>query len=277
MQRSRPLALVLSLSLSIGCGGGAAAGDAAVLGADAGAGTDAAASDSGGALADTGPTTLDTGVAVDASLRPEICDDGLDDDGDTLVDCADDDCWAEAACAASHVATLGGTLTACHDPIVRSVMDEDTACATIGTPMGSTYPTECAGEIDVTATIRFFCDASSVVRAVWILEHATLPRSQTMLGPRSFREVYYEHASILDWEHYATGASGFYGPGPMPLHEHATPDGTTIVTVRTVNPGSSLERLLGLTRIDSLIDLDRPMSMDTRTNLRVGATTFSVP
>ena len=206
--------LACSSLLVLACGGSVAPRDAtssdrdAGALADAGASVDAAASDAWAAS--------DTGVTHDAARVPEICDNGIDDDGDTLVDCADDDCWSIATCAATHVGTIATNLVACHDPIVRSVMDEDTACATIGTPMGSTYPTQCAGDVDVTATIRFFCDASMAVRAAWMLEHATLPRTQTMLGPRRFDQVRYEHASILDWEHYASGSRGTFGSGTRP-------------------------------------------------------------
>ena len=99
----------------------------------------------------------------------------------------------------------------------------------------------------------------------------------TMLGPRRFVSVYYEHTYILDWEHYSSGASGTFGSGTRPLHEAGGIDGVSIITVRAVDPGSAVERLLGLTRIHSIIDFDLPMSIDTRSNLRVGATTFSVP
>jgi len=33
----------------------------------------------------------------------EICDNLVDDDGDTFVDCDDQDCWPDAACAANNV------------------------------------------------------------------------------------------------------------------------------------------------------------------------------
>ncbi|MGQ9591173.1 MAG: hypothetical protein ACUVYA_12885 [Planctomycetota bacterium] len=35
----------------------------------------------------------------EGEVRPEICDNGIDDDGDRLVDCADPSCAANPACA----------------------------------------------------------------------------------------------------------------------------------------------------------------------------------
>jgi hypothetical protein len=161
--------------------------------------------------------------------------------------------------------------------VLRSVADEDAACPLVGTPAGSESPTVCAGEVDVTATIRFFCDAEAVVRAVWIMERALLPRTNVMLSARRFEHTYYEHSYALDYERTRMGASSFTGMGPSPLHEQRTMDGVAIVTVRNVEPGASIERLLGLARIVSIVDLDLPMSMDTRSNLRVGATQITVP
>jgi len=276
----RSVALAGAL-LAIGCGSPASANDAGNTVHDAGptedargvtdarSATDAASSDA--------RTDLDGGAPSDAAHVPEICDNGVDDDGDTEVDCDDSDCWTLSACVAAHVATLGGSLTACHDPIERSAADEDTACAAIGTPTGSSYPTECASEVDVVATIRFFCDATSLVRAVWIYERLTLPRHTTMLGPRRFESVRYDSASTLDWERYASGASTWVGTSTPPLHSVSSADSLSKITVRMVDPGSSLERLLGLYRVDSIIDFDMPMSMEMDTPLRVGATSFSVP
>ena len=256
---------------------------------DAGAAADAAGLDLGELTRDAA-ADVDAGATADGALpgdgavpsdggaaRPEVCDSGTDEDADGRIDCADDDCWSGVDCAAVHVATLTPGLTACHDPVLRSVADEDAACPAVGTPLGSEYPTVCAGEVDVSATIRFFCDADSDVRAVWINEIAVLPQRNVMLGARRFERTYYEHSFVLDYERTRMGAASFSRMGPSPLYEARTTDGVAIVTVRTVEPGASIERLLGLARIVSIVDLDLPMSMDTRSNLRVGATQFTVP
>ena len=48
----------------------------------------------------------------------EICDNGIDDDLDGLVDCDDPDCYADVDCALSsvHVATTGTDSIACGSP-----------------------------------------------------------------------------------------------------------------------------------------------------------------
>lgn len=264
-------ASILLCSLGpLGCGERRAA-------VDSGVPVDAAPSDSGGPLLDAGPGGADGGPLSDAATGPEICDNAADDDGDGLLDCADDDCWSLISCAAAQVETVVPGLTACHDPIERSADDEDAACALVGTPMGSMYTTACGTDVRITATIRFFCDTAMQVKAAWIWERATLPRTSRMLGPRQFEQTYYEYENILDWEHITSGASGYSGSGPIPVHRTGAIDGLGLLTVRPIEPGSTVERLLGLQHITSLIDLDMSMSMDTRSALRVGATTFAVP
>ena len=89
------------------------------------------------------------------------CTDGLDDDGDTLVDCDDPDCAADPACAAPATETNctdgldddGDTLVDCDDPDCSA----DPACAAPGVP-GDT----CADAIAVGEGSTPFDNSSSV-------------------------------------------------------------------------------------------------------------------
>lgn len=283
--RTRPVLLlagVLVLS-ALGCGGGTSAAtdagpspgaDAGTPGVDAGAGTDAGPGVDGGA--DGG------GLASDAGTTPEVCTGGLDEDGDTATDCADADCWDFADCVASDVATHAGPgLFPCGDPIDVDAAASATACATLGTPMGSTYPTECSTG-SLTATARVFCDESGAPAALWIEERLSAPETQEMTGPRTFREVYWERASVVDWERQVSGASSREGGAGFPVHDGQTsaPGGGTaftVVTVRTALAGDVISRLLGMQEITSLIDLDMPMSTDTRRTAHLGGLTITVP
>lgn len=263
------------------CGPGDVApgsGDAA-SGGDAGALVDSAVRGDASVSLDAGPR-LDGGPRPDSGPAvPEVCDNGVDDDGDMAADCADDECWAEPACAAADVASTmsGAGLSACLDPIERSAADSDADCGSVIVPPDSMYETQCGTELRLSAQVRFFCDGEARVRAAWILERLTLPSDTRMITMRRFQHTYHEHTDIIDYESYFAGAGGHSGSGPTPLHESWGRDATTLVTVRAVEPGASIERLLGVTRIESLIDLDLPMSMDSRSTFRVGATTVAVP
>src|SRR6185369_4325926 len=129
--RARHLGQLSLLVLSIGCGAPAAATDDAgplggndtgVPGVDAGPGND-----SGVAPADSGPL-------ADAGVMPEVCTGGLDEDGDTAIDCADSDCWTFADCIAADVAHTMPGLVACGDPIEIDEAASAAACAMIGMP-----------------------------------------------------------------------------------------------------------------------------------------------
>ena len=248
---------------------------------DASVRADGAVSDAGrvdaGPGADAGPGT-DGGPAADAGRLPEVCDNAVDDDADARTDCADDDCWTFLACPAAQVAGIFPGLRACGDVIERSVADEDTACGAIGTPDRSEYPTICAGDIDVSATVRFFCNTDGAVAAAWVWERATLPRSTRMLSPRQLESIYYEHSYVLDWERISYAGGSTAGAVGAPLFESSVPGGgVSIVTVRALAPGNRVERLLGFARVTSIIDLDLGMSRDSRQNLRASGTAFTAP
>jgi hypothetical protein len=147
--------------------------------------------------------------------------------------------------------------------------------------MGSTYTTECdAGTL--TATAHAFCDGTGAAAALWIEERFDAEETQRMLSARTFEHTYFERASVVDWERQTSGPSTREGGSGFPIHE--TQDRSAaghavfhVITVRSVLPGDGISRLLGMQRVVSLIDLDMPMSMDTRSTLHAGGLTLTVP
>jgi hypothetical protein len=140
-------------------------------------------------------------------------------------------------------------------------------------------PTECGGEVTIEATIRIYCDGE-VPAAAWVHERAFLPEHRRTLGERRFELIYLERASVLDWERRQSAGGSSSGPSSSLFDVRGSSSGTTtadVVSVRAVAPGDSFARLLGLSRVTSIVDLDAPMSMDTRSALHVGATLFDVP
>jgi hypothetical protein len=268
-------AFVLSLALGvIGCGTNATPP------ADGGnpLGTDAASPHDG----DTPrrDAALDA-VGSDAGTSPEVCTGGLDEDGDTAIDCADPDCFEFADCMAADVAHTTTGLVACRDPIVIDAAMSAMACATIGMPMLQTTPTDCANG-SLTATAQVFCDADGHAAALWIEERITTPETQQMLDARHFRRTLYERESVLDWERQESGPGGREGGSGFPIHEYFdnAPGGGNlfrVITVRSVLGGDRISRLVGFASIDSLIDLDSGTSMDTRTNVHLGGLILTVP
>lgn len=56
--------------------------------------------------------------SIDARITGEICNNGIDDDGDGLVDCADDECPGQPTCGAGCICTDGRAIeVACMDGI----------------------------------------------------------------------------------------------------------------------------------------------------------------
>jgi len=235
--------------------------------------------DGGTPQGDAGPA-LDA-AGSDAATSPEVCTGGLDEDGDTAIDCADPDCFEFADCMAADVAHTTTGLVACGDPIVIDAAASAMACATIGMPMSATIPTDCAAG-SLTATAQVFCDATGNAAALWIEERVTAPETQQMLDARHFRETYYERESVLDWERQESGPSAREGGNGFPIHEYqdnAAGGGNLfrVITVRPVLGGDRISRLLGFALITSLIDLDMPMSMDSRSNVHLGGLIITVP
>ncbi|MDQ3035817.1 MAG: hypothetical protein M3Y87_25665 [Myxococcota bacterium] len=267
---------VSALALVAGCGTTSAGLDAGTGASDSGVGTDG-----GVVVVDAGTTRdaegpVDAAPPSDAARTPEVCTGGLDEDGDTWIDCDDDGCWEESSCAAQHVAGTAPGLVACGEPIERSAVESDEDCARVGMPEGSEHPTECATEVDLESTVRFFCDAAGAVAAAWVLERLTLPRSSRMISERIYEVEDYEHVGVIDWERTASGPGWSTGMGPSPTHE-SYGESTWIVTVRAVAPGDAIDRLNGLAYVTTIIDLDAPMSTSTRRTFRTGATSFVVP
>lgn len=266
---------------ALGCGGGN------VVSGDAGpSGTDAAGSDAGPSGADAWPLTdaaalPDTGA--DAGTMPELCTGGLDEDGDFQIDCADSDCWDDAGCMLADVQhVVPAATTACGDPITIDATASAMACAMIGMPMGSTYATDCTSGIE-TAVGHLYCDASGAPVALWLEEHITTPRTQEMLSARTFRITEYERESIVDWERQVSGPSSREGATMFPTHDaldfaaSGARDAFRVITIRSVQVGDSISRLLGMTQITSLVDLDNPMSMDTRDTRHLGGLSLTIP
>lgn len=279
MLMSRRARAPMILLVLVGCAEPSALGDAGSA-ADAGsAHRDGAVVDDGGGGRDA---SRDAGAgAGDGGTTAEVCSGGLDEDGDGTTDCDDSDCFLVTSCIASDVAMHEGPgLTECGDPITIDAADSASACATIGTPAMSTYATDCTTG-SLVATARVFCDASGVPAALWLHEILTTPVSQQMLTPRSFRHVAWERESVLDWESVLSGGSGHSGGAELPVRESASNtsanDERTVISVRSVAPGDVVSRLLGMFRISSLIDLDAPMSMDTREAFRLGGVIVTIP
>ena len=281
--RARQLGPVLFVVLMLGCGtpamgaidAGPSRGDAGPLGG----------SDSGTPGVDAGPGadsgSGDTGPRADAGVMPEVCTGGLDEDGDTASDCADNDCWTFADCVAADVAHMVPGLVPCGDAIEVDNAASSAACAMIGTPATATYPTDCATG-SLTAAAHVYCNASGAPAALWLEERLITPETTEMLGPRRFRRTSYERASVIDWERQQSGFGAREGGTGFPVHETqagATGGGTlfTVITVRPVMHGDVLSRLLGMQFITSIIDFDLPMSMDTRSNTHLGGLIITVP
>jgi len=272
--------------LAIGCGD-----DAGRPGGDGGPGGDRDAAmtagdggvggDSGGGAADAGPA-VDGAVATDGGPgSPEVCTGGVDEDGDAQTDCADDECWSFDACIAADVAHMVPGLVPCGDPLEVDPAASAAACAMIGTPAMSTYPTDCAaGTLEATGHV--YCDASGAAAALWIEERLDTPRTTRMLTARRFEMTYFERASVVDWEEQRSGGSTRTGGTGFPIHERSDyggPDTTRfrIITVRPVLASDRISRLAGMAQITSIVDLDLPMSMDTRRTLRAGGLAITVP
>jgi hypothetical protein len=269
------------LAMTLGCG------TPASIGPDSGGeGRDASVLDDGGhggldgAAVDGGPA-VDAGPSVDGGHADEICTGGTDEDGDGQIDCADDACWSFEACIVEDVRRTVPDAVPCGDPITEDAAHTATDCAMIGMPDGSSTPTDCAAGV-LETTARVFCDASGAAAAVWIEERLETPRSTRMLGARQFEMTYFERASVIDWERQTSGASAHSGGTSPPIHDGmfaATGESTgfRVITVRTALGSDTIARLLGMQRITSLIDLDLPMSMDTRSSLYTGGLFLSVP
>ncbi len=264
--------------LVLGCGSpSVAAMDGGATGSE-----DAAtpSADSGPPI-DAGMIGADGGPLPDAGTSPELCTGGLDEDGDTAIDCVDPDCFGFADCVAADVAHMVPGLTLCGDLIEIDEAASRDACTMIGTPMLSMVPADCATG-SLTATARVFCDASGAPAALWMEERLTAPETHEMLSARQFRQTYYERASVIDWERQASGVSAREGGSGFPIHEtqaNGTTGGSTftVVTVRSALAGDAISRLLGMQFITSLIDLDSPMSMDTRSSVYLGGLALTVP
>lgn len=271
---------------ALGCGGPAPAVDGGVGDRDTGIEGDGGPGSDGGPGADGGPghdasPGNDGGPGVDGGVIAEVCTGGVDEDGDLLTDCADSECWSIDACILADVATMVPGLVACGDPITLDATQTAAACGAIGTPPMSTMPTDCAaGTEEVTAHV--FCDASGAAAALWIEERLETPRTMRMLSARRFEQTYYERASVIDWERQVSGASSREGGTGFPIHDgmdysRGDTTGFRVITVRPVLPSDSVSRLLGLQLITSIIDLDLPMSMETRSSLRAGGLAISIP
>jgi hypothetical protein len=102
--------------------------------------------DTGSSLApDGGSTAQDAGSSTPADTGPlpledEICDDGIDNDGDLMTDCADLDCYGVGDCPAGpedcedEQDNNNDNLVDCADPLCA----DDPACG--GEPLGRTCP-----------------------------------------------------------------------------------------------------------------------------------------
>ncbi|HSA20035.1 MAG TPA: PPC domain-containing protein, partial [Myxococcota bacterium] len=89
-----------------------------------------------------GGVTGDFTVTVTCGAATEICDDGADDDGDGLADCADPDCAADPACATGSCCVAHGT-PGCEDPgISACVCAQDDYCC------DTEWDASCVGEVD---------------------------------------------------------------------------------------------------------------------------------
>lgn len=96
----------------------------------------------------------DTDDSQDTGETPEICDNDVDDDGDTLIDCNDPDCFDQDACqdAMSISATLDITTAywrATREPILEMGGSIDVSA----TPLGEGTAFECEGNVIAAAQI----------------------------------------------------------------------------------------------------------------------------
>lgn len=118
---------------------------------------DTSADDTSADSADTDPTdtsdSTDSGD-TDTGRVPEICDNGVDDDGDTLVDCNDPECFDQDACqdATSVSATL--TITTAYWRVdAAPVLELGGSIDVVGTPLGDGTAFECEGNLIAAAEI----------------------------------------------------------------------------------------------------------------------------
>lgn len=205
---------------------------------------------------------------------------GLDEDGDRNVDCDDDACWAEPHCIARDVERVGPSLVLCGEPIT---IDDAAIDATCPMPMPSSadVPRECDAITSASATAHVFCDAEGTPAALWIEERLTTPRASRMLTERMYESTRFERASILDWERQESGGSARESP-LIPLHEGrgdapADHDGFRVISVRGVAAGDVVMRLVAMSRVLSVIDVDAGRSTDTRSALRTVGIRVVVP
>ena len=101
---------ILALAVIAGCAEASSGTDAGAR--DGGHESDARPAEDAAIAGDAGPP-IDAGPAPDAPPMPEVCEGGIDEDADTLIDCDDPECWEEDACAAEHVAETMPGLVAC--------------------------------------------------------------------------------------------------------------------------------------------------------------------
>ena len=94
----------------------------------------------GWAAGDAGSGTLNLDVVPGGGGGVEVCDNGVDDDGDGLIDCADPDCSTFPGCGGG-----GGLGDECADPITafEGANAVDTTAAT--TSLDPLDPTQCGG------------------------------------------------------------------------------------------------------------------------------------
>src|SRR5439155_16806630 len=100
----------------------------------------------GGANNSGGGTTNPGGGSGGGSALHEICDNHVDDDGDSFVDCADQDCFTSTMCFASCVDLCSDGTSICDSNGVRSCqLDTSTGCRAFNAPVPCGNGLVCSG------------------------------------------------------------------------------------------------------------------------------------
>jgi hypothetical protein len=122
----RAIALIFVVALPIGCNAALGIGDYTFDGAGGATGSTTSGASAGGSAASSGSMT--TTASTSSGAGSEDCSNGVDDDGDGDIDCADSDCGAAGyTCAAAVPAGWVG-------PIVRS------SAGVVPAPCGGGFP-----------------------------------------------------------------------------------------------------------------------------------------
>ncbi len=201
-------------------GSGAGAGSGAFAGSGASAGSGGAGA-TGGSTATGGSAGTGATAGTGGSGGPEICNNGVEDNGNGYKDCDDADCFSDAACIAADLSNQkmpGYTL--CGKLVGFTNVDSDQVCQDYALSAFPTYASKCQ-YATYEGTITFYCaptkDAISVRYVV---------KTQVPIEMVNGKSVIWEN---LGGEYrFSSGGGSTAGPlhsvseivGKSSLHEH---------------------------------------------------------